>query len=177
MNEVWKEVEDYGGLIEISNKGRIRNVDREIEYSDGRKYKYKGRIMSQQVDHGGYMVSSVFVKGKRRQEKIHRLVAFQFVEGFSEERNIVNHIDGDKKNNTSSNLEWCTPAENLKHAAETGLMSSGERHYAARLTNDEALEIRREYENNAKIKDLATRYNVTYGIVYCIVTKRTYKGV
>ena len=45
MNEVWKEVEDYGGLIEISNKGRIRNVDREIEYSDGRKYKYQGRIM------------------------------------------------------------------------------------------------------------------------------------
>ena len=80
MDEVWKEVEDYGGLIEISNKGRIRNVDREIEYSDGRKYKYKGRVMSQQVDHGGYMVSSVSIKGNRRQEKIHRLVAFQFVE-------------------------------------------------------------------------------------------------
>lgn len=48
--------------------------------------------------------------------KIHRLVAHAFCEGFSEIRNTVNHIDGNKFNNKASNLEWVSQSENNKHA-------------------------------------------------------------
>ena len=51
--------------------------------------------------------------------QVHRLVARAFFgnkEGFD-----VNHKDGNKQNNTISNLEWCTHKENMQHAFRTGL--------------------------------------------------------
>lgn len=51
---------------------------------------------------------------------IHVLVARKFVEGWFEGA-FVNHKDGDKHNNHSSNLEWVTRSENEKHAHRTGL--------------------------------------------------------
>lgn len=51
----------------------------------------------------------------------HRLVLNSFVGYAPIGTNIVNHIDGCKTNNHIKNLEWCSSAENLKHARETGL--------------------------------------------------------
>lgn len=66
--------------------------------------------------------------------KMHRLVAWEHVNGYSEEKCYVNHIDGDKTNNRSYNLEWCTFTENIRHAFNIGLQKS------------------RKGENNANVK-------------------------
>lgn len=53
---------------------------------------------------------------------IHRLVAKMFIPNDNpKEKTHVNHIDGDKLNNSVSNLEWITPRQNNLHANETGL--------------------------------------------------------
>ncbi len=52
---------------------------------------------------------------------IHRLIALTFIPNL-EEKLVVNHIDGNKKNNDISNLEWCTHKENTQHAIRLGLI-------------------------------------------------------
>lgn len=67
----------------------------------------------------------VFLKIKHKKFKrirIHRLVAFYFIENPDPKRKTqVNHTDGNKLNNTMWNLEWVTPKENVQHAFSTGL--------------------------------------------------------
>lgn len=55
--------------------------------------------------------------------KTHRLIALAFVPN-PENKNTVNHIDGNKLNNHYSNLEWMWNWENMDHALKTGLKHS-----------------------------------------------------
>lgn len=61
--------------------------------------------------------------GNRKTHSIHRLVAEAFIENIYN-KPCVNHIDGNKHNNSASNLEWVTQQENLQHAVDNGLMVS-----------------------------------------------------
>lgn len=100
----WREVVDYPNYS-VSDKGFIRS-DR------------KGIILKARAHHKtGYLsVSLQSHRGeKRRRLLVHRLVATSFL-GKSEL--IVNHIDGNRSNNTLSNLEWCTYRENTRHRFE-----------------------------------------------------------
>lgn len=58
--------------------------------------------------------------GQRKYVGIHRLIAKAFCQKPTGKEHI-NHIDGNKRNNVYTNLEWCTPSENIAHAFKTGL--------------------------------------------------------
>lgn len=62
-------------------------------------------------------------KNKRKNWILHRLLAIHFLPN-PENKPEVNHIDGNKFNNDLSNLEWCTRAENLKHARDNYLIDN-----------------------------------------------------
>lgn len=76
--------------------------------------------MSQYVQKG-YCHVSLKSGGKTKRYKVHRLVAEAFIGPPPGPEYQINHIDGNKQNNTCDNLEWCTPKYNTEHAIMTGL--------------------------------------------------------
>jgi hypothetical protein len=130
--EEWRPFLD--GAYEVSNLGNVRRA------KPGRKT-YPGkplRLIKMKI---GYMSVHPVVDGKNVTTYVHRLVAAAFI-GPCPPGASVNHIDGVKTNNVVSNLEYVTHAENMAHAARTGLSAQGERHGNAKLTNAQAAELR-----------------------------------
>lgn len=116
MKEVWKAIEGTDGKFQISNYGNVRNMS----------FRGTGRIVpvSQNKNRKGYcMVNIRMANGDKKQISVHRLVAAAFIPNL-EEKPQVNHIDGNKENNSVSNLEWCTNDENIAHAVKSGLMEN-----------------------------------------------------
>ncbi len=116
--EIWKAVKGYEGIYEVSNFGRIRSLDKEITFKDGRRRKFYGRILrTNTLNNSGYVTVGLHDHGHQISYLLHRVVAEAFVENpnnYSE----VNHIDQNKMNNSSDNLEWCTHKENVNHGDE-----------------------------------------------------------
>ena len=122
MKEEWKDIEGYEGFYQVSNLGRIKSIERET-YS-GHNYSVR-RIEKEMISTGyktknGYVYQTLLKNGQRKTFKLHRLVAQVFIPN-PYNKPQVNHIDGDKTNNRSDNLEWVTRKENLNHAYKTGL--------------------------------------------------------
>ena len=87
---------------------------------DGRVYNRHGRPISMQVSKNGYIRVELWDKGRGKKHLLHRLLAQAFIQN-PENKPQVNHIDGDKANNSLSNLEWSTQSENQLHAYSIGL--------------------------------------------------------
>lgn len=117
-HEVWKDIEGYEGIYKVSNLGRIKSYDRTISLirlGTTVKRHVKGSLKKASISNNGYLQISLFKEDKKKDFLVHRLVASAFIPNTYSKRT-VNHIDGDKLNNYSSNLEWATYSENHKHA-------------------------------------------------------------
>lgn len=108
--EIWKPVVGFEGLYEVSNQGRVKSIPRK---------RCKGNVLKPHIVKG-YEYVHLSKDGKAKYLKVHRLVADAFLPEI-QGKSYVNHIDGNKTNNSVKNLEWCTASENLKHARENGL--------------------------------------------------------
>ena len=98
------------------------------------------KIMKTHNDKDGYQCLRMTVeKGKAVTVKAHRLIAQTFLPN-PENKPFVNHKNGNKKDNTISNLEWCTAKENNTHARKTGLMNDYGTNNTRAVCNDEMLE-------------------------------------
>lgn len=120
--EIWKDIQGYEGLYQVSSLGRVRSMDR-WRRNGTNGYIQRGRILSQEVSKCGYNMVKLSINGKARGLLVHRLVAIAFVPN-PQNKEQVNHIDGCKQNNNVNNLEWATQSENIIHAHKEGLMSS-----------------------------------------------------
>lgn len=124
MQEIWKDITDYEGYYQVSNLGNIRSCDRKIYSKNGNPLTPYTIRKSQKIKHNvnkfGYCQVGLHKDGKMKLLLVHRLVATAFIKN----PNIlpeVNHLDGNKENNTASNLEWCTRKRNRVHAYQIGL--------------------------------------------------------
>ena len=113
--EEWRDIKGYEGLYQVSDKGRVKSLERVTIRKNGKKLPVKERIMKSSIDKDGYLrVALCNSKGKRKLFFVHRLVCEAFHEN-PDNKPCVNHIDENKTNNTASNLDWCTVVENLNY--------------------------------------------------------------
>lgn len=101
------------------NKKQYLNTDY-IIYEDGRCYSNKSKKFLTPQMSTKYPAYNLTIDGVKKKIKIHRMVAIAFIDN-PENKEYVNHIDGDTHNYSIYNLEWATPEENSKHAMKTGL--------------------------------------------------------
>ena len=137
----WLAIKNYEGLYEVSNTGLVRSIARD-----------KTLALNPRKD-TKYLVVSLWKNNKGKNFYVHRLVCEAFIPNPNELPE-VNHIDGNRQNNHTNNLEWVDRQGNIKHAIETGL-----RTYTSRLTNKEFLELLKQVINGKTYQELSQEVN------------------
>lgn len=130
MKEIWKDIENYEGLYQISNFGNIKSLN----YNGTKKEKKLKQI----PDKDGYMKIGLCKNNILKEKKIHRLVAgaflnkkkFKYIDEKDKSKYInnlnkleVNHKDENKQNNNVENLEWCTHSYNNNYGSKNKTIS------------------------------------------------------
>lgn len=121
--EIWKDIKGYEGLYQVSNLGNIRSLDTMINCKGAKnidKHLRKGRVLKQIVGTTGYYNINLCKNNKKKFTRVHRLVAQAFIPNLNN-LPCINHIDGNKLNNSIENLEWCSYSYNNSEAYRIGL--------------------------------------------------------
>jgi hypothetical protein len=133
-------------------------------------------ILKNSIDRKGYVRVNVSYKDEVHNIKyfrLHRLVAKTFI-GNPENKEQVNHKDGNKLNNHATNLEWNTNMENMKHAVLFNLRPSGENCKLSKLKEIDVIEIK---NSDKDVKYLSKLYNVYPSTISNILSGHTWKNV
>jgi len=144
-DEVWKDVNGYEGLYQVSSHGNVRSL---LRKNTGIK-----RYLRFNILRNGYKNVTLFKKEKRKGFLVHRLVAQAFINN-SKNKPHINHIDFNTGNNCVENLEWVTNKENWLHNVK-------ERKIKLKLSDQDAFEIKECYKTGL----FSTRYlSKCYGV-------------
>ncbi|MEG6615375.1 NUMOD4 motif-containing HNH endonuclease [Peptococcaceae bacterium 1198_IL3148] len=176
VTEIWKDIEGFEGFYQISNYGRVKSLGGWCGTA-----KRKERIRAVHLTHDGYEKVRLIHGGKDKTVRVHRLVAEAFIPN-PENKDTVNHKDGNKRNNHVSNLEWVDRSEQMIHAYKLGLKTSrvGSKNKNAKLTAEQVREIRNSYIPYSRefgTVALAKKYGVTNRVIGLIVRGKSYENV
>lgn len=171
--EIWKPIVEIPGY-DVSNRGRVKKLP------CGRGFNSIEHIKVPTISNDGYMLLNWRTPdGRQHSKPIHRIVAETFIPN-PENKDTVNHIDGDKHNNCVDNLEWATRREQLTHAYAHGLRSSykGAQNINSKLSEEDVIFIRKNTVKRSRthgIPAMARRFRVSYETIYNVLSGKTYK--
>jgi predicted XRE-type DNA-binding protein len=165
MQEIWRDIEGYEGLYQVSNLGRVKSLDR-YRYDNGQFT--KGGVLRYSLNHGGYAGVNLCKNGKRIRHTIHKLVATTFIRP-SKKGEQINHKNGNKLKNEADNLEWVTSKENHKHRVNVLGKGRGESNGESVLTAEEVKEIKYLLDEGSLYqRQIADIYGVHRSTITCI---------
>lgn len=169
--EEWRDVIGFEGLYQVSSLGRVKSVERRIKVNGSQQAckTIKERICFQKQNRPtgrGYVryLVSLYKSNKQTTRNVARLVAEAFIPnplGLP----CVLHLDDNALNNRVENLEWGTPQENSRQAAERGRLRYGQEHHASSLSD---VDRRNAYEMLASglpVSEVATRLSAPFGAI------------
>lgn len=178
MESLWKDVPGFEGLYIVNELGIVKGVDRIVYRSDGVKQTYKESIKKQSISKRGYYYVTLSKDGKSTKVKIHRLIGKLFIPN-PENKPQLNHIDGNKLNNSLDNLEWVTNKENSNHAIYSGLIDNkGSKNGMSKLTEEEVIDIRNmKHSGMFNIKEIAYCFKVSETCIYNIINRKRWNHI
>lgn len=126
-NEIWKDINGWEGLYQISNYGRVKSLSKYL-YNGYGYFWSKEKIMKLTNNQDGYLRIHLRNNGKRKVYSVHRLVAEAFIPN---PNNLpeVNHKDEDTSNSKVDNLEWCTSKYNSNYGNHCKNLSNSLKDY------------------------------------------------
>lgn len=158
--EKWKDIVGYEGAYKISNSGEVLSVK-------------KNKILKPFKTKSGYLIIGLIKQQKRKNYKAHRLVAMHFLLN-PENKPQVNHINGNKVDNRSENLEWCTSSENIRHSWEMGMREKSRE--VSRVTVLKAHEAHKRKVAQLSMEGELLHVFESVSDVYRFLNKRTING-
>lgn len=125
-NEIWKPINGYDGMYEISNLGNVKSLARAYTRVYKKQNKInevcmKEKLLTPFIGKRGYVTVDLSKDKQRTHKYIHQLIAVAFIPN-PNNYTVINHKDGRKLNNSIDNLEWCTDKMNKQHASDMGLL-------------------------------------------------------
>jgi len=161
-DEKFRWIKGYENKYQVSNYGRIKSFLR-----------LKPKILKPKINYKGYL--HVQLKQNLKNFRISRVVASNFLENPNNYKE-VNHINCDKLNNHSTNLEFCTHKYNMNHAKNNKLMNApkGEKVYNASLKDQDIFKIKKLIENKFTHKEIAEIFNVNKPVIDQIAIGNTW---
>ena len=149
---------------EISPDGIIRNIKTK-------------KIKSQYIGSTGYYMITISHNNKSKPHRVHRLLMITYKENPKNYKEI-NHIDGNKLNNSIDNLEWCDHLANMKHAFMMGLANNtGEKNGRAKLRSENIPVIRKLLNDGLSQYKIAKIFNVSRSTIMNIKNRGQWKHV
>lgn len=182
QNEVWRLCHDDNNY-QVSNTGRVRRF---VSYNNVRLKE----CLKPKVGSSPYYFVCLSNPIKDKYRMIHALVARAFI-GPRPVGMVINHKDGDKKNNNDWNLEYCTQKQNMLHAKKSCLWNidavrtrgikrfTGQSNPKAKMTNSKAKRIKMFILSNPDFRNvvIAKKFKVSIGIISNIKNNQTWKHV
>lgn len=159
--EIWKPIVGYERFYSASNFGRIRRNLKGMGTS-------KNRILKTSLTNLGYFNCSLSKNNTRKSFLVHWIIAKTFLKK-PQNKSQVNHIDGDKKNNHISNLEYVTFSENVRHSYNLGLQKT-------KLTNQQVISMRKKFLTGRYTKSqLAKIFGIHDSTASCIIRRKSWE--
>lgn len=163
----WKEIKGFSGY-KISDGGLVQSTKRKTP-----------RILAPDVSNCGYHRVTLSQDGITKRLFIHRLVAEYFL--LKEDgKDMVNHKNGDKLDNSSKNLEWVTCSENTNHAFDTGLRATGEDSANAQVSNEAVHKVCEKISEGLSVSEIlgmGIHKNLTKSKIHDIKRRRCWKRI
>lgn len=162
--EEWRPIPGYEGLYDVSNEGNVRGVKRR-------------KILKSRASRTGYLQLQLHADGQAHHVSVHRLVASAFI-GPVPHGCEVNHVDGNKANNTVANLAYVSHSENIRHANREGLRAPavGRTYPQAKLTPDSVRAIR-ALRGQMTTRELAARFGVSQPLICMVLNRKRWAHV
>jgi hypothetical protein len=175
LKEIWKDIEGYEGLYQVSNLGRVKSCKRKIKTKYGVIRAYKERILKTNFDAESYGRVCLHKLNCGKLTLVHRLVAEAFILNTTSEENVL-HKNGNPKDNRVENLYWGSQKDNAEDR-ERHRKAKNKLHHNCKFPEFIIKTIKFLYRNGIKKPQLSRWFGIKYTTICSICSDRSWKHI